>query len=420
MRSFYTRLSLLTLLIIFITLAIPVLGESYTYVSLDEARNEVEKFFSSANENNLIIIIGSKISLGDQIFFNIIKNQIDVIKNEKFYPDNSIESINQLNETYIVLLGSEKTNILSNQIITNNTINISKTLVSPPVIIVFGSEKISGKKILILYTLKEKYNNLNKAVERSPLNAIMDKHFIPITATAISLIFVYLWNIFSTTIVELISDYTSESIIEKIIIKHRSKKKEFSIRKYINSKEGISILLSSIVFSIAMSWTWSEKLSDFLWMFIVNLIVIGLILLLRESARQYFCYKHNLKAEHVFWPFGAILTVISTFLGNTFSLASYTLKEEKEEIEKQFGRIIFLISIILFSFSIITFLWNLFYPDIIFQMMFTYTIMMLVIDLFPLPPMDGSDIRKWSFKKWFTLYIIVIFFYISVNFTFLF
>ncbi|HEC89702.1 MAG TPA: hypothetical protein ENI44_03865 [Thermoplasmatales archaeon] len=412
------RLSLLTLFIILISLAIPVLGENSTYVSLDEAKKEVEGFFSSANENNLIIILGSKISLGDQIFFNIMKTQINVIRDERFYPDTSIESIDQLNETYIVLLGSEKTNILSNQVITNETIDISKTLVSPPIILVFGLDNTTGKKILILYTLKEKYNNLNKAVERSPLNAILDKRFIPVTATAISLIFIYIWNIFSTTIVELISDYTSESIIERIIAKH--KRKEITIRRYIDSKEGFSILLSSIVFSIAMSWAWSEKLDDFLWMFIINLIVIGLILLLKESVRQYFCYQNNLKAKHVFWPFGAILTVISTFLGNTFSLASYTLREEKEEIERKFGRIIFLISLMLFTFSIIIFILNLFYPDIIFQMMFTYTIMMLVIDLFPLPPMDGSDIRKWSSKKWFTLYIIVVFFYISVNFTFLF
>ena len=410
---------IITLFFISVIVVTPVLGDSSNYVSFDEARSEVRSFFSSANANNLIILIGSKVSLGDQLFFNAMKTQIDVIKNERIYPDTYVESIDQLNETYVVLLGSEKTNALSNQLITNETINISKILISSSIVLVFGSEENSSKKILIIYTLKEKYNNLNKAVERSPLNAVLDKRFVPVAATGISLIFVYLWNLFSTTIVELLSDYTSESIIERITAKHRSKKKEFTVRKYINFREGIAILLSSIVFSIAMSWTWSEKLDDFLWMFVINLIVIGTILLLRESVRQYFCYRHNLKAEHVFWPFGAILTVISTFLGNTFSLASYTLREEEEEIEKQFGRVVFFISIILFSFSIITFLWNLFYPDVIFQMMFTYTIMMLVIDLFPLSPMDGSDIKKWSFRKWMALYVVVVFTYVSVNFTFL-
>ncbi|MCD6236772.1 MAG: hypothetical protein J7K13_02315 [Thermoplasmata archaeon] len=410
---------IITLFFISVIVVTPVMGDSSNYVSFDEARSEVRSFFSSANANNLIILIGSKVSLGDQLFFNAMKTQIDVIKNERIYPDIYVESIDQLNETYVVLLGSEKTNALSNQLITNETINISKILISSSIVLVFGSEETSSKKILIIYTLKEKYNNLNKAVERSPLNAVLDKRFVPVAATGISLIFVYLWNLFSTTIVELLSDYTSESIIERITAKHRSKKKEFTVRKYINFREGIAILLSSIVFSIAMSWTWSEELDDFLWMFVINLIVIGTILLLRESVRQYFCYRHNLKAEHVFWPFGAILTVISTFLGNTFSLASYTLREEEEEIEKQFGRVVFFISIILFSFSIITFLWNLFYPDIIFQMMFTYTIMMLVIDLFPLSPMDGSDIKKWSFRKWMALYVVVVFTYVSVNFTFL-
>lgn len=418
---------LLTTIIICILctrIIIPVSGSSpVEHVSLNEARNEIKSFFSSVGANDLVILMGSKLSIGDQIFFTIMKSQIHGIENENIYPDTFVDSVDQLNETYVVLLGSEKTNVLTNQLVTGEKINISKTLIAPPLVLVFGFENETGKNIVILYTLKEKYNNINKAAERSPLNLILDTKYVPIVATAASMIFLYIWNTLGMTAVELASDYTSESIIERIVISRRAKKKKMDTlthRKFIDVKEGIAVLFSAIVFSIAMSWTWSNELTDFMEMLFINLVIISFILLLRESARQYFCYRHKVKAEHVFWPLGALLTLISTILGNTFSLASYTVKDEKNEIEKQFGKITFFISVILFLFVLLTFVWNLFYPSLLLQMVFTYTIMMLFIDLFPLSPMDGHDIKKWNFPIWLIFYSIIIISYICINFTFLF
>ncbi|HDM67395.1 MAG TPA: hypothetical protein ENG62_03305 [Thermoplasmatales archaeon] len=401
---------------LFILLVIPISTKGYqvSHVTLWEAKDKVREFLPSINEDNLIIIMGSKLSVSDQIFFTIMKTQINTIRNIEFQKDTCIEEVEELNETYIVLLGGSKTNVLTNQLI--DTINISEKLIAPPVNILLGLEEDAEKKIVILYTLREEYNNLNKAVERSPLNPILGTGYTPIAATATSIILLYIWNTISGGLVELASDYTSESIIDRITILHKKRRKrDLSIHRIINPRETVAVIASAIVFSIAMSWTWSNELTDLLGMFLLNLIIIGSILLLRETLRQYLCYRYNVKTEHVFWPFGALLTLTSTFLGNTFSLASYTMIDEEEE--KSFGRIVYLISIILYVFVLVVFLWNLFYPSIILQMMFTYTIMMLFIDFFPLPPMDGYDIRKWNLKAWIILYTLIIISYISINFT---
>jgi len=77
------------------------------------ARDKIREFLLSINEENLVIIMRSKLSVSDQIFFTIMKTQINTIRNIEFQKDTCIEEVEELNETYIVLLGSSKTNVLT-------------------------------------------------------------------------------------------------------------------------------------------------------------------------------------------------------------------------------------------------------------------------------------------------------------------
>jgi hypothetical protein len=42
--------------------------------------------------------------------------------------------------------------------------------------------------------------------------------------------------------------------------------------------------------------------------------------------------------------------------------------------------------------------------------------MSVVIDMTPVKPMDGADVKKWNSKRWGLLYFFVIITYISINF----
>ncbi len=70
---------------------------------------------------------------------------------------------------------------------------------------------------------------MNKAIERSPLNPILGSRYTPIAATTTSIILLYIWNTISGGLVELASDYTSESIIDRTTILHKKRRKENSV-----------------------------------------------------------------------------------------------------------------------------------------------------------------------------------------------
>ena len=50
-------------------------------------------------------------------------------------------------------------------------------------------------------------------------------------------------------------------------------------------------------------------------------------------------------------------------------------------------------------------------------MIFVFIMMSVVIDMTPVEPMDGVDVKIWNKRKWATFYIIVIISYIIMNFS---
>jgi Zn-dependent protease len=105
---------------------------------------------------------------------------------------------------------------------------------------------------------------------------------------------------------------------------------------------------------------------------------------------------------------------VSTALGNTFSLAANHHYDE-EDIKKC-GKVSFIVSVVMYAVVFITFLINLFYPSTILQMIIIVTVLNLFIDLFPLNPMDGYEVRHWNRSLWFVLYIVVFISYVIVYF----
>lgn len=257
----------------------------------------------------------------------------------------------------------------------------------------------------------------NKAIERSPLHGLIPKETIPLLATGTTLLILLLWNLFGGILLEFISDYTSEHIIDAKGKKQTFTEKLDHIRlPYLPMKtsELLNLLFATIVFSLAMSWTWASTVNEILGLFLLNIIAVGIIFMVRELFRINYSKKHTIQTQHIFWPFGALLTLASTFLGNTFSLASY-VKGENEQ-EDTYPAMLFQSSLILFAISIATFAITFISGNVIFQMISVFTIMMLIIDMTPLKPMDGALIRKWNMNKWLSLYILIGISYIIMNF----
>jgi parallel beta-helix repeat protein len=254
----------------------------------------------------------------------------------------------------------------------------------------------------------------NQIDERSIFGESIDKKYVIPVATGASIILLFLLNL----LVEFLSDYSSEHALDFRKDKKTKKvKKQRTIQphKYLNKKELLSVLVATLLLSFVLSWTWAPDLSMFLGLFIITLIIVAVMFIVRESIRSYLCHKQNLSSEFYIWPLGGIMMLVSTFLGNTFSLAANHQYDEQGDIKK-FGRINFIVALFMYVIVAFAFIANLFYPSIILQMIVIVTILNLFIDLFPFRPMDGYETRQWNLPLWIGLYIIVFISYVVVYF----
>jgi len=254
----------------------------------------------------------------------------------------------------------------------------------------------------------------NQIDSRSILGDHLDKNFSKIIATILSIILLFILNY----LVEFFSDYSSERIIE---YRKNKKSKVLSKKsmvvpssKFLSMKEISAIIISALVLSSVLTWTWVPDLSIFWETFIIFLLIVVIIVFIREGLRAFLCSKLKFLSDYYVWPIGVVMMFVSTAIGNTFSLAANHHYDEKDI--KKCGKVSFIVSIVLYVIVAIAFLTNLFYPSAILQMIIIVVILNLFIDLFPLNPMDGYEIRHWSIFLWFTLYIIVFISYVTVYF----
>jgi hypothetical protein len=390
-----------------------------TIVSITHAREQLRDFLDPYSQNDILAIQGKKVTIEDTLLITLVQSQVKNIDTIDKITDDNVTSTILEEHSVIVLIGSEKRNNYTKEIFSFHDVLISSYLHAAPFMIMLGHDNSIDKEIIVIFTTAELYNLENKAAERSPLSGIIDKRYIPMAATITSVIALYLWNIFGNSIVEFFFDFTSEKVQDRQ--KEKKKKKKETIRKAQGKngygKQLASIILAVLVFSTAMSWTWSSQLSEFFNLFIINLLIIGIIFSIREILRIYISKKKNMKTIHVFWPFGSLLTIGSTVLGNTFSLASYNYYENKEDMKK-YGQMYFFIFLSLYLISVVTFILNFLFPSIFLQMVFVFTIMSVFIDMTPLDPMDGYEVRIWNFKVWIAFYILVALSYLIMNFQF--
>ena len=90
---------------------------------------------------------------------------------------------------------------------------------------------------------------------------------------------------------------------------------------------------------------------------------------------------------------------------------------ENEEKEKRYSNMYYNIFKILFLVTILSYVANIFIASELLQMFSVFTIMALFIDMTPIHPMDGYEVKKNDTKRWIALYIPVFFMYIFIMFS---
>jgi len=255
----------------------------------------------------------------------------------------------------------------------------------------------------------------NQIGERSIIGSFLEKNYVIPAATILSIILLFLLNF----LVEFLSDYSSEKALDlrenKKSSKVKKKTKIIQPHKFLSNREIFSVIITTILLTFVLSWTWVPDMESFWGFFTLTLLVVAGMIVLRESLRCYLCHKQKLASEFYVWPVGSIMMIVSTFLGNTFSLAANHNYDDEGDIRKC-GKVTFTVAIVLYLIVVSSFIANILYPSLIFQMIVIATVLNLFIDLFPLKPMDGYEIRKWNFFIWVLFYALVIVSYVVVYF----
>jgi len=380
----------------------------------DAIQDELDGYIAS----DILIIKGSNLYIQEEMLMAAARLQLPKINQIRMVMDSNINNISITASQYekLIFLGGSQTNDIVNSLDDENDIEVTTIYSYTSFLISVATIPSMEAEVLILSSTLEETMLTNKAPERSILSQIMDKRLIPIVATITSISILQLINVFGTTVSEFFFDFTSEKLGTRKKEKHQTKKERSKKRSIRIIKEITSILLASIIFALALSWSWTDDLSNILHLFIINFLVIGLFYLIRESLRLHYSKKYQLRTEHVFWPLGSVLTVGSTILGNTFSLTSYTYLEN-EESEQRYSKMYYTIFKILFIVTICSFFINIFFPATALQMFYVFTIMSLFIDMTPIKPLDGYEVKQWNKRKWLLLYILVFISYFIIMFS---
>jgi len=390
-----------------------------TSTSLTGLKEKIRQELSGLSHTDLVLIKGSNLSVQEELLMFFAQQQLPDLAEITSVYDTEITNISEFASTYqkLIFLGGNQTNEIVDSLLKADNLEIEEQYVSTPFLASFGTSYSLGKDVVIFSTGLETTNLENKGPERSPLSQIMDKRLTPIVATIASITIIHIANLFGSTISEFFFDFTSEKLGERKKKKHEFKEKKKTAKTSVRiAKELASIVIAIVVLSISLSWTWSTDFAHFTSLLLINLFVVSMFYLIREGLRVRYSKKYSLNTEHVFWPLGSVLTFFSTILGNTFSLASY-IALENEDKEKRYSRMYFTIFSILFGLTLLTFLLNIIIASEMLQMFYVFTIMAVFIDMTPIKPMDGYEVKKHAFKKWIALYIPVFVVYLVIMFS---
>jgi len=322
------------------------LGQQISYIQphqINISYTELGEFMSALlaghKSSDIIIIKAQDLAIQDNFIFTTARTVLKDFQDIKVILDSDIASFEDIASQYkiIALLGGSETNKYTSQIYNDSSWDESSTYYAAPIFMRLGTHPDVERYIMIYYTTLETSNLENQAVDKSPLSGFLDKRAIPIVATVVSVSLLYIWSLLSNILIEFFFDYSSEHAQDHKKAKHFRNLFEPKVQytgNLASTREIGGMFLAILVFSIALSWTWTEDLTTFLELFIINIIIITLIYILKESLRIHFSHKNELHTEHIFWPFGALITLGSTILGNTFSLASYTILQDEDDIKE--------------------------------------------------------------------------------------
>lgn len=307
----------------------------------------------------------------------------------------------------VVLVGSQERNKLTAEAYSRGYIINESTKFMSRLILGEGRIDKDTKLIVLRHNIApEKLER--KAAEYSPLRQYMPEAYIPVAATTIGMLLLFILPI----IQEVIESFVADKAKTKMTIRD----KKLAVMG-INIREAAEISASVLVLGLSVTWTFAASTPLFFQLLVINFGVSLLAVLSHELAHRIVGKLLGIKTEYRLWLTGSMLTLLTGYLGNSFGIQGFLIEKREKNISGWRYGIMKLVAPIT-SLLIALTAFHLFTdnPQPILQMTYTTASIIALAEILPVRGSDGEDIRDWNQWIWFILFIVASVAYSSMNF----
>ncbi|VVC04533.1 Uncharacterised protein [Candidatus Bilamarchaeum dharawalense] len=360
---------------------------------------DTELFF----QQNSVIVVGEDASLGEKLIIQATKVQNPWLNNVK-----EVRETNFTDDSYklIILVGGPSQNNLTNYVKNNGYLNESFQF-EGGITVETGKW---GNATVVTISDKQGYEIASKreSTSYSPLNGIIPKEYIPVAATGISVIILALINVVKTVFEFKALDFGRKG----------KKVGQGSIFIWkINISEIIAIIGASIVLGISISWQYFGPSPDFLKWLVINSIICLAGAILHEVTHKIMAILFKIKIEYKFWPAGSALTLLSSYLGNAFSIQAFLLEEIDPKTAKWKVGLMKLAAPVVSAVVMVVFAGIYFFdPSPIYRVVYSTSALWAMAEMLPFSGLDGKDIKEWNGFVWFVAFSAIGLAYVVITF----
>jgi hypothetical protein len=357
--------------------------------------------FQKYVRDHTLIVVGSNIDLSERMLFDTIKLQNPWVQAAKQENDTG-EALNKINRgdyILVVLVGGPEQNNITKYAISMNWFNRTDNIEAGFIV---KSGKLQNGAVVLAISDKRGYTSdtvMRTSITHSPLSAFMPKEYVPLAATGISVILLMLLNV-GRTVFE----------FKALDIGRKNKKvgEGAWLVSGLNLTEMLAIVGASFVLGASISWQYFALKPDFVLWVGINSILCLFAAVLHEITHRVFAYFFKIRMEYRFWPAGSALTLISSYLGNAFSVQGFILEEIDEGTAKWKVGLMKLAAPLVSGIIMVVFAaLNYTSPDPLYKMIYTISGLWAVAEVLPFGSLDGKDIRDWNNTIWFISFVLI-------------
>ena len=139
--------------------------------------------------------------------------------------------------------------------------------------------------------------------------------------------------------------------------------------------------------------------------------------LAHEATHRLFAHMFGMRVEYRFWPAGSGLTLVSSYLGNAFSVQGFLLEDIPKNVEKWKVGIMKLAAPALSAAVMVVFAYlNYVHPERLYVEIYSISALWAMAEMLPFRGLDGKEIIEWNRNVWLVAFVAIAACYIAVTF----